>query len=277
MRHATVLTAGRVVVTTLTANGQRTASRWSGSAGRATHVPHQRSRTLGPGASAPARAVHDLTPAELLHTYATVVESALRRWPAPLLRGTGVDSDDLRQEGLLALLTAAASFDAERGVPFAAYARAVVLNAMAGALRRADPLPERVRADVRAVRDARTALGERATTTAIAGRTGLTPYRVAEVVAAAQRVVAASLHTIPEWAHPATTVTPEDLVVEAEEADVVCARVAALPERHRRILLARVVHRTPVGVLAATEGVTSSRISQIVAASLATVVPTPQR
>ncbi|EYR62724.1 hypothetical protein N866_05685 [Actinotalea ferrariae CF5-4] len=220
----------------------------------------------------PEPAVDELSPAGVLHAYGSVVEVALRRWPAAVLVGTGLDVDDLRQEGLLGLLAAARSFDPDRGVPFPAYARTVVTNAMSGVLRRADPLPERVRADARAVRDARSALGDGATTTAIAGRTGLSARRVADVAAAAHRVVATSVDTLPEWAHPATTVSPEDVVVELEEASTLRAGVAALPERHRRILLARVVHRTPVGELAAAEGVTPSRISQIVTASLAVVL-----
>lgn len=251
-------------------------ARW---AGHPRSVPdargaHGPTPTVVPTAR-PARPVGDLSPAEILHSYAAVVEIALRRWPAAVLCGTGVDGDDLRQEGLLALLTAAASFDPDRGVAFTTYARTVVTHAMAGALRRADPLPERVRADVRAVRDARAALGDRATTAAIAARTGLSAHRVVEVGAAAHRVAATSLHTLPEWSHPTTASTPEDLVVELEDARTLRTRVAALPERHRRILLARLVHRTPVGVLASTEGVTPSRISQIVAASLASVVREP--
>jgi RNA polymerase sigma factor FliA len=223
------------------------------------------------------RTIRDLPPAEVLRSYAAVVEIALRRWSSAVLRGTGVDRDDLRQEGLLALLTAAASFDPDRGVAFPTYARTVVPHAVAAALRRADPLPERVRADVRAVRDARAALGDRATTAAIAARAGITASRVVEVSAAAHRVVATSLHILPEWSHPTTASTAEDVVVELEDARALRTRVAALPDRHRRILVARLVHRTPVGVLASTEGVTPSRISQIVAASLASVVREPDQ
>jgi RNA polymerase primary sigma factor len=48
--------------------------------------------------------------------------------------GLGLDLDDLVQEGSLGLLAAARSFDASRGVPFTAYARSPIRQAICRAL-----------------------------------------------------------------------------------------------------------------------------------------------
>jgi RNA polymerase sigma factor (sigma-70 family) len=63
---------------------------------------------------------------------ARVVEAALplvRRW-ARAYAGRGVELDDLVQDGVVGLLRALVRFDADRGVPFGAYARHWVRQAM---------------------------------------------------------------------------------------------------------------------------------------------------
>ena len=63
---------------------------------------------------------------------ARVIEGALpllRRW-ARAYAGRGVEVDDLVQDGVVGLLRALVRFDVERGVPFGAYARHWVRQAM---------------------------------------------------------------------------------------------------------------------------------------------------
>jgi len=49
---------------------------------------------------------------------------------AELYAGSDIDSDDLRQEGLLGLLSAIASFDPSRGVKFSTFAETCIVNRM---------------------------------------------------------------------------------------------------------------------------------------------------
>jgi RNA polymerase primary sigma factor len=92
------------------------------SAPAATHAPtelfepHLVARAAGGDAEARARVVERAVP-------------ILRRW-ARAYAGRGVDADDLVQDAVVGLLRALARFDPERGVPFGAYARHWVRQAL---------------------------------------------------------------------------------------------------------------------------------------------------
>lgn len=65
--------------------------------------------------------------------------------------GERVDIDDLSSAGQEALVVAARSFDASRGVPFRRWANLRIRGAMIDSMRRAGNLPRRVYAELRAV------------------------------------------------------------------------------------------------------------------------------
>jgi RNA polymerase sigma factor (sigma-70 family) len=91
---------------------------------------------------------------------AMVVEGALpllRRW-ARVYAGRGVEVDDLVQDGVVGLLRALTRFDPQRGVPFGAYARHWVRQAMQQAVAegmRPYRLPTHVLWDLHDLRNAR--------------------------------------------------------------------------------------------------------------------------
>jgi RNA polymerase primary sigma factor len=91
---------------------------------------------------------------------ARVVEGALpllRRW-ARAYSGRGVEVDDLVQDGVVGLLRALTRFDPERGVPFGAYARHWIRQAMQQAVAegmRPYRLPTHVLWDLHDLKDAR--------------------------------------------------------------------------------------------------------------------------
>ena len=91
---------------------------------------------------------------------ALIVERALpllRRWARPYA-GRGVEVDDLVQDGVVGLLRALTRFDPERGVPFGAYARHWVRQAMQQAVAegmRPYRLPTHVLWDLHDLRNAR--------------------------------------------------------------------------------------------------------------------------
>ena len=94
------------------------------------------------------------------HAQAGIVERALpllRRW-ARAYAGRGVEVDDLVQDAVVGLLRALTRFDPERGVPFGAYARHWIRQAMQQAVAegmRPYRLPTHVLWDLHDLKDAR--------------------------------------------------------------------------------------------------------------------------
>lgn len=210
-----------------------------------------------------------MAPAELIYEFGSVVEAEIRRLPLVAVRNAVADADDLRQEGLLALMDAQKAYDPSRGVPFAAFARTCVHHALAGALRRNDPLPETVRRDLRTVRSAQEAhgLARHISVHDLAERTGLSVARVRSVLTWAERHDRGNEEIQTDLACPAT-VGPEDAALMRDDADRLAAAVAALPAQTRRILMGRLVAGVPLKQMAMQEGVSVSRISQVASAAV---------
>jgi RNA polymerase sigma factor (sigma-70 family) len=198
---------------------------------------------------------------------ADLVDQTLRRLPWAVLEGGVIDREDLRQEALLAVHAAAASFDPSRGVPFTAYARSCAKRAVAGVLRGEDRLPETVRRDlslILAAEEQLTAtLMRRPSDEQVAAACGLTTARVLGVRWWQDR---GRHHVTDElaWEGLEDPVgSPEQEVIAQVEARAVRWGLARLPERSRRIVWARIVDEEDLGVVAVREGVSRARVSQI--------------
>lgn len=225
---------------------------------------------------APLTPLHQRSADAIIADYGFLVDAVLRRLPPPALHGRVADIDDLRQEGLIALLDAARTYNPAAGAAFPTYARVCVLNAIRMVLRKLDVVPSQVRRDLRTVRAAEDRLAQTGDSVdALPATTGLTVSQIRHA---------------RHWQHLATTVeldesspashpSPEQAVLAAEEARELRAAIAALPERHRRVLLSRLVHETPVRTLAAAEGLSPARISQLTTSAIQAleqiVRPTP--
>lgn len=217
--------------------------------------------------------VTGLTPNEILDAYTHLVDAEVRRFPPNVRAGAPQDADDMRQEGLLALLKAARTYNPDRGTPFTAYARTCIRNAIAMLLRRADPLPETVRRDLRSVRAATDQLTTESvpiTITDLARMTGLAPARVRLVLDWQHRHDRPAASTDDPFLDiPASDLhNPEDEVLRAEEAQLLRTAIAEMPELTRRILIARLVTQTPVRTIAAAEGISPARVSQLCTAAV---------
>lgn len=182
-------------------------------------------------------------------------------------RGGLLDAEDLVQEGLAAVVAADRDFDPARGVPFDAYARWRAHLAVRDALRSADPLPQRVRADLAAVRAAQARCLARGdadpSTAALAAEAGLPSARVARALAAEARsrlIDASMLDAVPD---PGCAPGPEDLAVDADTRDRVRRALLDMPARERLVLVMRHCDGLPNQAVAAALGVSPGRASQL--------------
>jgi len=168
---------------------------------------------------------------------ARVVEGALplvRRW-ARAYAGRGVEVDDLVQDGVVGLLRALVRFDVERGVPFGAYARHWVRQAMQQAVaERMRPyrLPTHVLWDLHELKGARErhlqAHGREARTVELADALGWDAGRIDATVRAER---------------PAADADGVDLLVDPLGADAYEAVLVRLTAEQLEPLLLRLTER----------------------------------
>jgi len=181
-------------------------------------------------------------------------------------RATHLSRDDLASAASLGLVMAADSFDAERGVPFGAYARRRITGAIADEMRSADW----------ATRTMRTRIKETlAVQETLASALGRAP-EVAELAealgvdAATARAALADAGTITTTLDEQVTDTiaaqiasPEDSLLDSERTAFVRAAVAALPERMRFVVEQVFFEDRSVTEIAAELGLTHSAVSQM--------------
>lgn len=222
-----------------------------------------------PGDGTPVRAGFagpgpELPPADphlLLARFGHLIDQRVARVSGHLLRPS-FDRDDLRQEGRLGLLRAAAAFDPARGVPFLSYARTVIDNALTDVLRAHDPLPTTVRRDLKALAAAQSPDPDASRAAALAAVSAKRASLVRSWDQLSRTVPLDGGPDTPEVSDR-TARTPEDVLVDAEERRQVSAALAGLPDRTRRILWSRLVEARSVREVAAAEGISPSRVWQI--------------
>ena len=197
-----------------------------------------------------------------------LVREMLARVPAHVRR------EDLFSAGSEALVTAARSFDPERGTPFGAFAALRIRGALLDELRGLDWASRSVRGKVRkleAERDKFVADHGRVPTSAeLAERLDTDSREVTAVRDDVQRATLLSLQAaFPEGVDGAGTAvaapqaSPEDLLVDRERIGYLHDAIEALPERLRLVIEAYYFQNRPMAELAEELGVTESRISQM--------------
>jgi len=187
-----------------------------------------------------------------------------------------VNRDDLTSAGLAALLSAAQSFDPERGTPFARFATTRIRGALLDELRGLDWASRSVRHRARradtAWQELTTALGRTPTTAEVAEALGVGVDEVAAVEQDVQRAVVLSLQGFTagtaEELVAETTAGPEDLLLHRERIGYLHNAIEALPERLRLVVSQYFLEERPMAEIAAELGVTESRVSQLRAEAL---------
>ena len=188
-----------------------------------------------------------------------------------------VDREDLRSAGLMGLVQAAQSFDAERGVPFRHYASTRIRGSIMDELRSHDWASRSVRQAGRhreaAVDRLTASLGRTPSAQEIAEVMGVSVNDLHSVESALHRSTVLSFDAAPtteffESAIPEKHDSPEDGLVRSEEFDYLKAAVSALPERLRAVVTGYFLEGRPMAEIADELGITESRVSQIRAEAL---------
>ncbi len=187
-----------------------------------------------------------------------------------------VHRDDLTSAGMTALVQAARSFDAARGVPFVRYASTRIRGAIVDELRGIDWASRSVRRRARDLDEVRgrlaAQLGRIPTDAEVATASGLS---VEEVAANADDVARASVMSLQGFGDtpiddvvPHRAPSPEERVEQQERIGYLVDAVALLPERLRTVVEGYFFAERPMAEIAAELGVTESRVSQMRAEAL---------
>ena len=187
-----------------------------------------------------------------------------------------VNRDDLTSAGLAALVQAARSYDAERGVSFSRYASTRVRGAILDELRSVDWASRSVRRRARQVDEVRNSLaaqlGRLPSDGEVASALGVGVDEIAANEEDVSRAVVMSLQGFGEAPIDDMLAShipgPEQLVEHREKVAYVQDAVAELPERLRIVIEGYFYSEQPMAEIAAELGVTESRVSQMRAEAL---------
>ena len=188
-----------------------------------------------------------------------------------------VHRDDLTSGGLTALVTAARSFDPDRGIPFHRFATTRIRGALLDELRSLDWASRSVRSRARQADTAREQLTRtlRRTPTAaeLAGAMGTTAEDLHSTTNDVQRAVVLSLQGFAagtaEDLVSEKAPGPEDTLLRREQIGYLHHAIEALPERLRKVVAEYYLDERPMTEIAAELGVTESRVSQLRSEALA--------
>jgi RNA polymerase sigma factor FliA len=187
-----------------------------------------------------------------------------------------VNRDDLTSAGLAALVQAARSYDAARGVLFSRYASTRVRGAILDELRSIDWASRSVRRRARQVDEVRNALaaelGRVPSDAEVATTLGVGVDEIAANEEDVSRAVVMSLQGFGEAPIDDLLAShipgPEDLIEHREQVAYLQDAVAELPERLRAVVDGYFYGERPMAEIAADLGVTESRVSQMRAEAL---------
>lgn len=187
-----------------------------------------------------------------------------------------VNRDDLTSAGLTALVQATRAFDAERGVPFARYAATRIRGAILDELRSVDWASRSVRRRARDLDETRSrlavTLGRVPTTAEVASSTGLSPGEVTanedDIARAHVLSLQGAQETPLDELLPSGRPTPEEMLEHRERLTYMVEALAELPQRLRTVVQEYFLAERPMAEIAASLGVTESRVSQMRAEAL---------
>ncbi|MEU8238632.1 sigma-70 family RNA polymerase sigma factor [Actinoplanes missouriensis] len=187
-----------------------------------------------------------------------------------------IHRDDLTSAGLHALVTAARSWDPERGVPFNRFAGTRIRGALLDELRALDWATRSVRSKARTTDTTRqqltTTLGRTPTADELAQALGTTTTDLQQTDTDVQRATVLSLQGFTTSSADDMVTErapgPEEMLLRREQIGYLHHAIASLPERLQTVVTEYFLRERPMADIAADLGVTESRVSQLRAEAL---------
>jgi RNA polymerase sigma factor (sigma-70 family) len=168
---------------------------------------------------------------ELIRFHLPLVDLLAKR----LARSTGVNWEDLRQDGAIGLIKAAAKFDPNRGVPFTAYAKPYIRGAMLESSELTHSLARRQEENYRKVRGVEAelmkTLQRNPTIEEVAEEAKLTVEQIINAIDAHNVAFAGELPDIDDLQASSMTATPQP-----ERSILLLELLARLSVREREIM-----------------------------------------
>ena len=174
--------------------------------------------------------------------------------------------DDLIGDGCVGLIRAVDRFDPTRGVPLEQYARRSILGAVLNGVRRADPVPERMRRTLRMADKARYSLAhELGTLPTLGAMERITPPLAPARTEAYRRNALSLDTTLPrsERLQLDHSADPQEIAIARLEQECMRRAIAALPQRERRVVMAHYFGEQPLRALVGPLAVSPQRVSQL--------------
>jgi RNA polymerase sigma factor FliA len=187
-----------------------------------------------------------------------------------------VHRDDLTSAGLHALVTAARSWDPQRGIPFHRFATTRIRGGILDELRSLDWATRSVRTKARANDATRsqltTTLGRTPTAEELAQALGTSTTDLHQTDTDVQRATVLSLQGFTTSSADDLVTErnpgPEEMLLRREQIGYLHHAIASLPERLQMVVTEYFLNERPMADIAADLGVTESRISQLRAEAL---------
>lgn len=178
-----------------------------------------------------------------------------------------VDANDLVSEGVVGLIDAIDKFDPARGLQFQTYAVARIRGAIIDSLRASDWVPRSVRAKLKEIERAQTALesslGRSPDDEEIASELGIPLAELQEIYSKAAYTSVASLDEIGMDADDVGPSTPALDEADDDMKQVLVQVVRQLPERDQVIIALYYYEGLTLAEIGQVLGVSESRVSQL--------------
>lgn len=202
-----------------------------------------------------------MEPEQIIANYYSIVDFAAKKIPKIVMQANAIDIEDIKQEGLIALLAAYKTYNPAKKVAFSTYAQTCVYNAMISYLRKLDPLPLSVRKDIQKIEKIKTQSDKRYTLKELSELSNLSESRIQKILTWNSLYLNMQEHDNDSLNN--LSGTPEDFIVQKENINQIKTIIDSFQPREQRILLNKIIHKKPLRQIAAEENLTPARVSQI--------------
>jgi len=221
-------------------------------------------------AAAEYRAVQRASATDYVTQHADLVRRIAHHLAARL--PASVEVDDLIQAGMIGLIEASRSYDADQGASFETYASIRIRGSMIDDIRRGDWVPRSVHRRARdvasAIREIEQATGRAASAQEVAARMGMPLPDYLRVLEDAARGQVLSLESHVEDNGEVQVVsrgdpTPQQMLERSEFGRELANAIGQLPEREQLVLSLYYEQELNLKEIGAVLGVSESRVCQI--------------